>query len=136
LNIPAGGSRRPASHATIDERQHYVHMEGSRVFRNAVRAMAGGLVQAMAEAEVDEDGIDMFIPHQANIRIMEACRERTNIDAGKVFSVLEKYGNISAASIPVAMAEAREIGRLRDGDILAMTAFGTGLTWGAAVLKF
>ena len=85
---------------------------------------------------ITQDTVDVFIPHQANIRIMEACRERTSISADKVFSVLEKYGNISAASIPVAIAEARDAGVLKDGDILAMTAFGTGLTWGASVMKF
>jgi 3-oxoacyl-[acyl-carrier-protein] synthase-3 len=136
LQLPAGGTRMPASHATVDERRHFVFMEGSKVFKHAVRAMSTGLVQAIQDAGVAEEDIDVLIPHQANIRIMEACRERTRIPREKVFSVLEKYGNISAASIPVAIDEARRTGFLRDGHLLGMTAFGTGLTWGAAVMRW
>ena len=136
LGIPAGGTRIPATRATVDESLHTVHMEGSLVFKHAVRAMAGGMVEAMAQAGVSADDIDLFIPHQANLRIMEATRERAGIDAEKVHSVLSKYGNISAASIPVAIGEAREAGRVKDGDLLAMTAFGTGLTWAAAVMRW
>jgi len=136
LQIPAGGSRMPANHVTVDEAKHFVHMEGSKVFKHAVRAMAGGLVDAMGEAGITADDVDVFIPHQANLRIMEATRERAGIDASKVHSVLSKYGNISAASIPVAISEAREAGVLEDGDLLAMTAFGTGLTWAAAVMRW
>ena len=136
LELPAGGTRMPASHATIDERKHFVYMEGSKVFKHAVRAMSTGLVQAIEEAGVSHDDIDVLIPHQANIRIMEACRERTGIPREKVYSVLEKYGNISAASIPVAIDEAKRTGVLRDGHLLGMTAFGTGLTWGAAVMRW
>lgn len=136
LAIPAGGTRRPASHASVDEHAHFVKMEGSKVFRHAVTAMSRGLVEAMETAGVTADDVKVFIPHQANLRIMEATRERTRLPADKVYSVLHKYGNISAASIPVAICEAREAGVLSDGDILAMTAFGTGLTWGAAVLRW
>lgn len=136
LKIPAGGTKLPASHETVNERAHFVFMEGSKVFRHAVTAMSRGLLDALASADMTADDIDILIPHQANLRIMEATRERSKIDASKVFSVLEKYGNISAASIPVAISEAREAGRLKNGDILAMTAFGTGLTWGAAVMRW
>ncbi len=136
LELPAGGTRMPASHATIEERKHFVYMEGSKVFKHAVRAMSTGLVQAIEDAGVSNDDIDVLIPHQANIRIMEACRERIGIPQTKVYSVLEKYGNISAASIPVAIDEARRAGVLRDGHLLGMTAFGTGLTWGAAVMRW
>jgi 3-oxoacyl-[acyl-carrier-protein] synthase-3 len=136
LELPAGGTRMPASYATIDERKHFVYMEGSKVFKHAVRAMSTSLVQAIEEAGVEHEDIDVLIPHQANIRIMEACRERTRIPQEKVYSVLEKYGNISAASIPVAIDEAKRTGFLRDGHLLGMTAFGTGLTWGAAVMRW
>lgn len=136
LQVPAGGTRMPASHATVDGHAHYVYMEGSKVFKHAVRAMSGSLVQALEEAGLGPDDVDVFIPHQANIRIMEASRERAGIPLEKVYSVLEGYGNISAASIPVAICEARRAGVLRDGHILAMTAFGTGLTWGAAVMRY
>ena len=136
LAVPAGGTRRPASHTTVDERLHFVSMEGSKVFRHAVTAMSRSLVEAMQEAGITNDDVAVFIPHQANLRIMEATRERAKVPAEKVYSVLHKYGNISAASIPVAMCEAREAGRILDGDIVAMTAFGTGLTWGAMVLRW
>jgi 3-oxoacyl-[acyl-carrier-protein] synthase III len=136
LEVPAGGTRRPASHATVDEGLHYVTMEGSKVFRQAVTAMSRGLVEAMDEAGVTREDVAVFIPHQANLRIMEATRERAKIPPEKVFSVLHKYGNLSAASIPVALCEAREAGRIKDGDIVALTAFGTGLTWGAMVLRW
>ncbi len=136
LQVPAGGTRRPASHATVDAAAHTVYMEGAKVFKHAVRAMSGSLVQAMEEAGIGPLDVDVFIPHQANMRIMEASRERAGIPVEKVYSVLSGYGNISAASIPVAICEARRNGVLRDGHILAMTAFGTGLTWGAAVMRF
>ena len=136
LVVPAGGTRLPASHATVDERAHTVVMEGSKVFKHAVTAMSTSLITAFADAGIAPEDIDLFIPHQANSRIMEATRERAKVPAEKVFSVLEKYGNISAASIPVAMCEAREQGLLRDGHTLAVTAFGTGLTWAAGVLRW
>ncbi len=136
LKLPAGGTRMPATHATVDEHAHTVHMEGSKVFKHAVTAMSAGLLQALEDAGLGNEDVDVLIPHQANIRIMEATRERAKISPSKVFSVLERYGNISAASIPVAICEAREAGVLEDGHILAMTAFGTGLTWAASVMRF
>lgn len=136
LKVPAGGTRLPASQATIDEHQHYVVMEGSKVFKHAVRSMSSALVQAIADAGIEHEDVDLLIPHQANLRIMEACRERTRIPRDKVYSVLHKYGNVSAASIPVAIDEAVRNGKLVDGQLLAMTAFGTGLTWGASVLRW
>lgn len=135
LQVPAGGSAKPATHATVDAREHFVYMEGSKVFKNAVTAMSSGMLQALSDASLGPDDIDVFIPHQANKRIMDACLDRTRIDEAKVYSVLENYGNISAASIPVAIDEARKAGALKDGQTLAVTAFGTGLTWGAGVLR-
>ncbi len=136
LLVPAGGTRMPASHATVDERAHTVYMEGTTVFKHAVTAMSSSLIAAFEEAGIAPEDLDLFIPHQANIRIMEATRERAKVPADKVFSVLEKYGNISAASIPVAMCEAREQGLLKDGHLVGVTAFGTGLTWAAGVLRW
>jgi len=136
LRIPAGGTRMPATHATVDEQLHTVYMEGSKVFKHAVRAMSSSLLETMEEAGIGPEDVDVFIPHQANIRIMEACRERSKIPSDRVYSVLEHYGNISAASIPVAICEARRAGVLKDGQLLAMTAFGTGLTWASAVLRY
>ena len=136
LMIPAGGTRRPASHATVEEKAHTIYMEGGRVFINAVKAMSAGVKEALASAELQPDDVDVFIPHQANQRIMDATRERTKIPADRVVSVLSKYGNISAASVPVGLDEARKLGVLEDGKIVVLTAFGTGLTWGSMVLRW
>ena len=136
LYQPAGGTRRPASHETVDGQQHTVHMEGNTVFKHAVKAMSSAAVNAMRDAGVGPDEIALMIPHQANLRIMEATRERTGIPKEKVFSVLDRYGNMSAATIPVALDEAWEAGRLRDGDLLLLSAFGTGFTWGASIIRW
>ncbi len=135
LKVPAGGSAKPASHATVEAREHFVQMEGSKVFKNAVTMMSSGILEALSAAEMTPADIDVFIPHQANKRIMDACLDRTRIDEERVFSVLENYGNISAASVPVAIDEARKAGVLKDGHLLGLTAFGTGLTWAAGVLR-
>jgi 3-oxoacyl-[acyl-carrier-protein] synthase-3 len=136
LYQPAGGTRQPATHSTVDAVAHTVHMEGNSVFKHAVLAMSKAAVQAMADAHVEPDDIDLLIPHQANLRIMEAARERMGISRDKLYSVLHKYGNMSAATIPIAMHEARLTGRIRDGDVIVMTAFGTGFTWAASVLRW
>ncbi len=136
LYVPAGGTREPATEQTVANHRHFVHMEGSRVFIHAVKAMSRSVRRALDDAGLSGEDVDVFIPHQANIRIMEATRERTGIPADRVYSVLERYGNISAASVPVAIHEARQAGVLQDGAILAVTAFGTGLTWAGAVLRF
>jgi 3-oxoacyl-[acyl-carrier-protein] synthase-3 len=136
LCVPAGGTRRPASRESVEERAHFLHMEGSRVFIHAVKAMSGGVLRALADGGLTAADVDLFIPHQANSRIMEATRERTGIPAERVHSILDKYGNISAASVPVALHEARQAGRVRDGSMVALTAFGTGLTWGTALLRW
>ncbi|MBK7824214.1 beta-ketoacyl-ACP synthase III [Nannocystis sp.] len=136
LYQPAGGSRAPATLATVAALAHTVHMEGNTVFKHAVTAMSEAATQALARAEIRPDQVDLLIPHQANTRIMEAARARTGIPADRLFSIVERYGNMSAATIPVALDEAREQGRIKDGDIVAMTAFGTGFTWAASVLRW
>jgi 3-oxoacyl-[acyl-carrier-protein] synthase-3 len=133
---PAGGSRLPASAETVAAMSHTVYMEGNTVFKHAVTTMSEAAVQAMARAGVRPDQVDLLIPHQANTRIMEAARARTQVPADRVFSIVERHGNMSAASIPVAIDEAREQGRIKDGDIVVMTAFGTGFTWAASVLRW
>jgi 3-oxoacyl-[acyl-carrier-protein] synthase-3 len=136
LYQPAGGTQRPATHQTVDEALHTVHMEGNTVFKHAVVAMSTAAVEAMKAAGVGPDDVELLVPHQANMRIMEAARERTGVSRDKLFSVLHKYGNMSAATIPVALHDAIQQGRLTDGDIVVMTAFGTGLTWGASVIRW
>ena len=136
LYQPAGGSRAPASQETVAALAHTVHMEGNTVFKHAVTAMSEAATQAMARAKITPDQVDLLIPHQANTRIMEAARARTGVPAERLFSIVERYGNMSAATIPVALDEAREQGRIKDGDIVVMTAFGTGFTWAASVLRW
>lgn len=136
LYQPAGGTQMPATHETVEANAHTVHMEGNTVFKHAVLAMSSAAVKAMKDAEITPDDVKLLVPHQANIRIMEAARERTGVGKDKLYSVLHKYGNMSAATIPVALHEAREEGRIQDGDIIVMTAFGTGFTWGASVLRW
>ena len=133
---PAGGTRLPASVETVAAMAHTVHMEGNTVFKHAVTAMSEAANQALARAGLRPDEVDLLIPHQANTRIMEAARARTGVPADRLFSIVERHGNMSAATIPVALDEAREQGRIKDGDIIAMTAFGTGFTWAASVLRW
>jgi 3-oxoacyl-[acyl-carrier-protein] synthase-3 len=135
LYLPAGGSRMPASAQTVEQRLHYVSMQGNAVFRHAVRAMTAAGKAALESAGLGPEDIDLLIPHQANMRIMEACRTRLGIPEHKMFSIIDRYGNMSAATIPVAIHEAREAGRMPPGTTVALAAFGTGLTWGGAVIK-
>lgn len=136
LYQPAGGTQKPATHETVEAREHTVHMAGNTVFRHAVKAMSSAAGRAMEGAKLTADDVDLFIPHQANMRIMEVARERVGVPRDKMYVVLHKYGNMSAATIPVAMHEARKEGRITDGSVVVMTAFGTGFTWGASVLRW
>lgn len=135
LYQPAGGTRTPASEETLAKGLHYVQMQGGAVFRHAVRAMTAAAEQALADAGLGSDDIDLMVPHQANMRIMEACRERLRVPRDKMYSIIHNYGNMSAATIPVALHEARGAGRMPEGSIIALAAFGTGLTWGGGVLR-
>ncbi|PRQ01065.1 3-oxoacyl-[acyl-carrier-protein] synthase 3 [Enhygromyxa salina] len=135
LYLPAGGTRMPATAQTVAEGMHTVKMTGNAVFRHAVRAMTAAGKAALKDSGLEADDIDLLIPHQANMRIMEACRSRLKIPVEKMFSIVDRYGNMSAATIPVAIHEAREAGRMGPGTTVALAAFGTGLTWGGAVLQ-
>ncbi|MBE3577363.1 MAG: ketoacyl-ACP synthase III [Limnochordales bacterium] len=136
LILPAGGSRLPASHATVAARQHYLQMNGQEVFKFAVRILEESTRRVLAKAGLTVDDLDLFIPHQANIRIIEAARERLGIPPERVIVNVDHYGNTSAASIGLALAEALQEGRLRPGMLVAMTGFGTGLTWGSILLRW
>ncbi len=136
LYQPAGGTQKPASEATVAEKMHTVHMEGREVFRNAVRSMVDASKKALEDAGMTADDVDLLIPHQANIRIIEATRERVGIPPEKAYNTVARYGNVSAATIPIALHEARQEGRVKDGDVLCLTSFGTGLTWAAHVLRW
>jgi 3-oxoacyl-[acyl-carrier-protein] synthase-3 len=132
----AGGSRLPASHATVEARQHSITMAGQEVFKFAVRVLGASAEAALAKAGLDSGDIDLLIPHQANIRIIETAIGRLEIPPEKVYINLDRYGNTSSASIPIALDEVVRLGRLRAGDLLVMVAFGAGLTWGAAVVRW
>jgi 3-oxoacyl-[acyl-carrier-protein] synthase-3 len=136
LCIPAGGSKLPASRDTVDQRLHYIKMNGREVYRFATRVMGKATRQACEKAGIALNEIDLFIPHQANIRIIESAADYLKIDRHKVFTNLDKYGNTSAASIPIALCEAIEAGRVQNKDKLVMVGFGGGLSWGATVIQW
>jgi 3-oxoacyl-[acyl-carrier-protein] synthase-3 len=136
LMQPAGGSRLPASHETVDNNLHYLHMKGREIFKFAVRATGKAAEEVIAAAGLQKSDIDWFIPHQANVRIIEAAAKRLGLPREKVLVNVDRYGNTSTASIPIALAEAVRCGKIKKGDHVLMVGFGAGLTWAAAVLKW
>ena len=136
LYVPAGGSLKPATAETVRRNEHTITMNGKEVFKIAVRSMEEISRQALADAGVEINQVSLVIPHQANRRIIVALAERLGMPLEKVVVNVDKYGNTSAASIPVALDEARRQGRIKPGDIVLLNAFGGGFTWGAAVVKF
>ena len=136
LMVKAGGAKVPATQATLEQGQHFITMEGGEVFKLAVKSMADAAEEAIRDAGVGLDDIALMIPHQANIRIIEGVAKRLRFPMEKVFVNIQRYGNTSAASIPIAIAEAEQQGRLRRGDKVLLVAFGGGFTWGASVLEW
>jgi 3-oxoacyl-[acyl-carrier-protein] synthase-3 len=136
LYVPAGGSLKPATPETVKKNEHTITMNGKEVFKLAVRSMEEISREALTEAGVTIEQVSLVIPHQANKRIIVALAERLGVPMEKVMVNLEKYGNTSAASIPVALDEAKRQGRIKPGDIVLLNAFGAGFAWGAAVIKF
>ncbi len=135
LILPAGGTAIPPSQESLDKGLHYLRMDGNQVFRFATRVLGKALDQAIQQAGLTIDDIDLFIPHQANARIIESAARHVKLPKEKVFVNIDRYGNTSAASIPIALCEAFEQGRAKVGDTLAFVAFGAGLTWASAVVK-
>jgi len=136
LQIPGGGTKIPASHASVDQKLHYIRMKGKELFRPAVRAMLASMDRALASAQLSRQDIDWVIPHQANMRIIEALAARMNISMDRIFINLNRYGNTSGASIPLALAEAVEQDLLAPGDIVVLAGFGAGLTWGSMIVRW
>jgi 3-oxoacyl-[acyl-carrier-protein] synthase-3 len=136
LHMPAGGSRMPASHKTVDDRLHCIKMAGNEVFKSAVKAMGSSALKVLKEAGLTGDDVDLLIPHQANIRIIQATAKRIHIPMDRVYVNIERYGNTSAASIPLALDEARRGGRGKPGEIWVLVAFGGGFTWGSALIRW
>jgi 3-oxoacyl-[acyl-carrier-protein] synthase-3 len=135
LYVPDGGSASPYSQATVDQRRQYLRMNGPEVFKFAVRTLASSMKRTIYQAGLTPDDIDLFIPHQANARIIESAARQMRVPLEKFYVNIDRYGNTSAASVPLAMVEAFEEGRLKDGDVVAMCAFGAGLTWASAVMQ-
>lgn len=133
---PAGGLNVPFDVAVLDEKSHLVKMAGGEVFKAAVRSMAEAADQALIRAGLTSDDIDILIPHQANIRIIEATAKYAKIPMEKVFVNVDRYGNMSSATVPVALDEAVEQGRVKKGDNILMVAFGAGFTWGSSVVRW
>ena len=136
LIVPAGGSRQPATLDTVAMGLHYVRMNGKEVYRFATRVMDKAARQVVADAGLTMDDIDLYIPHQANLRIIQAAARSLGLPMDKFFVNLDKYGNTSSASIPVALCEAAAAERVRPGDHVVMVGFGAGLTWAAAVVQW
>lgn len=136
LYRPAGGAAIPMDEAVLERREHLVRMEGREVFKSAVRQMAEASETALKEAGLTAEDVDLMIPHQANIRIIRATAKYAGIPEERVYVNVDRYGNMSSATIPIALDEAREEGRLKRGDHVLMAAFGAGLTWGAAALRW
>jgi len=136
LHIPVGGTRTPLTKENIDKRDHYLKMEGNDVFKSAVRSMGDAAVRVLEEAKISSEEVNLLIPHQANIRIIEATAKRLKLPMEKVFVNIDRYGNTSSASIPIALEEARKSGRIKPEDITVLVAFGAGFTWGSAVIRW
>jgi 3-oxoacyl-[acyl-carrier-protein] synthase-3 len=136
LYMPGGGSRCPATKESVDQRLHFLRMDGKQTFKNAVQAMESAALEAMRRCEVDITKIKCVIPHQANKRIIDAVAERLGVKPEQLFTNLEKYGNTSAASVAIALDEAAASGILSRGDLILLVVFGAGLTWGAALIEW
>ncbi|MCX5755355.1 MAG: ketoacyl-ACP synthase III [Gemmatimonadetes bacterium] len=133
---PAGGGEMAASDATIADGSFWVHMQGREVFKHAVRSMADACERALDGAKLSADSVDLVIPHQANVRIIEATAKHANISMDKVYVNVDRYGNTSAGSIPIALDECIRSGRITDGSTVMFVGFGAGFTWGSLIVRF
>lgn len=135
LYMPAGGSRQPASIETVTQKLHYMKMEGSAVYKIAVNSMVDAVNTVLKKTGISKDEISLFIPHQANLRIIQSIVKNLDIPMEKTFVNIEKYGNMSAASVGVAFDEAVKNKRIKKGDLICMVAFGSGFTWASNIIK-
>ena len=136
LKVPAGGSRKPASRETVENKEHYLTMNGNEVYKFAVKIVGDTSLKALQKAGLSTADVDYFVPHQANNRIIDAAVKRLGLSPEKVYVNLDKYGNMSSASVPVALDEAVQKGFIKKGDIVVLVGFGAGLTWGSSVIKW
>jgi len=136
LIMPGGGARNPASLESVQQRLHYIQFRGKEVFKLAINNITNLILETTRENGLTLDDIDLIIPHQSNLRIIEATMEKLGLPMEKAFVNIDKYGNTSSASVPIAIDEARKEGRLRKGNIVMLVAFGGGLTWGSSVIRW
>ena len=136
LHMPAGGSKIPASRESVDNKLHFIKMRGNETFKLAVRALEDLVIRILEENKLDPSQISLLIPHQANLRIIQATADRLGLPMEKVLINIDKYGNTSAASIPIALDEAVTSERVNEGDYILLEAFGGGLTWASALIKW
>jgi 3-oxoacyl-[acyl-carrier-protein] synthase-3 len=134
LIVPAGGAQQPASEETVKQNLHYLRMEGKEVFKHAVRRMTAAAKESLASLGLNDDQISWLVPHQANIRIIEAISKGFNLPSERVYKTLQKYGNTSASSVAIAFEELIHSHEIKQGEHFLLIAFGAGLTWGAAIL--
>jgi len=136
ITVPAGGSRTPLSEQVVADRTHFIKMKGNETFKVAVRTLEEIARETLAANHLQVEDLDLYVPHQANMRILKAVMERLGLPLEKVMLNLEHYGNTSAASIPIALDEAVRAGRIRDGSLVMLGAFGAGLTWASALIRW
>ncbi len=136
LYLAAGGSRMPACQKTIDENLHTLYMEGNKIYKLAVRSMSQAVEEIMKKNKLSANEVDWIIPHQANLRIMEGVADKLHFPMSKIIVNIEKYGNMSSATVPVAVDEAIRAQKIRRGDIMILVAFGAGLTWGSVLARY
>ncbi|MBI3270083.1 MAG: ketoacyl-ACP synthase III [Planctomycetes bacterium] len=134
--VPAGGARMPATHATVDGRKHFIQMKGREVYEFAVRKMVAMTERAAAHAGVQVKDLACIVPHQVNLRILESAAKRLELPMDKLYVNIDRYGNTSAASVPIALDEAHRQGRFKSGDLICLVAFGAGLTWASSLLRW
>lgn len=136
LIMPGGGSKTPASMESVQQRTHYIQFKGKEVFKLAINNITNLILETVKKNGLSLEDIDLIIPHQSNLRIIEATMEKLGLPMEKAFVNIDKYGNTSSASIPIAIDEARKEGRLSKGDIVVLVAFGGGLTWGSSIIRW
>ena len=136
LQQPGGGSAIPPTHESLDQRQHFLKMNGKEIFKLAVRVMGNACTETLERAGYTADDLNLVIPHQANMRIIDSLQKRLSIDESKFHNNLHLYGNTSAASVPIALDEAVQAGRVKNDDLVLLVAFGAGLTWASSLIKW
>ena len=133
--MPAGGSREPASHETVRQHGHSMHMTGSEVFKFATRTVVESCEKVLGDAQLTVEDVDLFVPHQANIRIIQAVAKKLDMPMERVILTVQEHGNTSAASVPLALDTGVRDGRIKPGELVLLEAFGGGFTWGSALVR-